>query len=172
MSERRIITSVKSYIEYGVDNKKFSYSVSMIEDGMAKFRFSISEENCIWHMFSDFNLEIVKASLVTKENEIPLSIYLSEDNREYLADLKNIAGNIEIIISIKNLSKDESYTLLKNSYMNSLAHIDQLMISERNLLSERGQLLDIKNRYDEILGSRKWKVVRNIELLYEKILGR
>lgn len=163
MIKDREFTFVKSYVEYGEENKTFVYSVSQVHEGKAVFSFANIERFSKWHMYTDFSIEIQHAVISFDGQEKELKIYTSEDGREHLLDVGPVSGNVKIEVSIKTLSCEESYKIIKKMYLNSLAHIEQLIISERELQSEN-------NTYKNILNSRKWRFIRQIEKVYEKIV--
>lgn len=142
-SEKKMLTSLKSYLEFDQDGeKRMLYSLGKAVRGNCRFQFDtpVSGRVC-WHINDDFSVSVTDIRVSTKEGEIPHTVERSSDGRELLACFAlSRCARVTVECACEALSQEESLRFLREEYGNRVAHIEMLLQSERELVAENDRL--------------------------------
>lgn len=136
-NHKKILTSMKSYLEFEVNGQKhYVYAVSEALDGWCQFQFFVNVTGaCRWHVNTDFSVRIADVSCVGAS--CTGKVTPSDDAREVTADLiVGKPGQIMVRCRAEAMTAEETIQMLKREYGNRIAHIDYLLQRERDLQTE------------------------------------
>ena len=136
--EGKVLTHLKSYIVYEENGHRcMLYAIGSVDHGECVFLFAVPGAGKYqWRMNTDFSLKI--SEIVCKgRNEIPVEVSDSEDGQECVAvfEVQN-AQDIQIACEVESMSIRDTVQHLRSEYSNRLAHIEQLLQSERDLTAK------------------------------------
>ena len=141
-----VLTSVKSFVELEISGmiRQF-YSTSTVRDGHVSFDFNFGDTlvmagedvRVTWHIFHGFMFKVEHIRAKAPCGELGVANRETLDCRESVYDIEDLKGNalhIDCDVEANDfLSVLDGY---QNEYTNKLAHINQLMDSERRLTEE------------------------------------
>ena len=170
---------IKSYM-INKCNDNCIYSVASNIKGIYNFTFEFGSEiniqNLEWNICSDYPKKMKILKCIANDNDIkmqPINLYNKEDLFDTFVDYNikygfadsYISCNLIIECEILNFSEDINVELLRNYNNNSLAHIELLLQSERDLQAKVSQIENTLKYKDEELSNKNIEISnKNIEL--------
>lgn len=142
-SEKKLLTSLKSYLEFDQDgDKRMIYTLGKAVKGRCRFSFDPPVSgDVVWHIHDDFSVSVTDVCVACGKESLPATMERSSDGRELLVrfTVPSMAC-VTVECACEALSPEESLRLLREEYGNRVAHIELLLESERNLLRENARL--------------------------------
>ena len=134
-NDRMVLTTLKSYLAFCANGQSHKvYSVADVKNSICEFTVCVPQAGkCQWHMNTDFSIQLTNLVCLC-DGVLDSKIRLSDDAREIIAEFDVLNPcQIAVRCQVDALNSEQKLQAIKAEYGNRVAHIAQLMQSERDL---------------------------------------
>lgn len=142
MNDNPAITSCKSYLEFISQGLlEQAYSIAEIENTQARFEFDLPKKSAQvrWIIETDFELAVDNVICTHNGHTVRIERNSNQINAGkcvYDLFLPPEAGKVEIDCHVYKIPIEQAFEDIRQLYQNELAHVEQLIESERTLQSQ------------------------------------